>query len=339
MSTTAAAPVAGTRHQLLWRRMGQMQNRFPILQLAATLVVFVYGVVSLPGLWSGPSIRLILTLAALACLASLGQTLLILMGGFDLSIAGFIVASALMVTQVKDAWQISFGVALVIAVVGAATLGALAGWICHRFKIQPLVVTLATGTIAVGLVQTQTPGGLTFGASAPNWLIKLCSPTTKTFGIAIPPLVVMAAVAAVVMAFVLHRTVPGRKVLATGANMGAAEYALIRTRRVWTLAFVFSGVTSAFVGLLVAGFGGAITTDSGDPWMFQSVIAVLVGGTIFGGPGDYTRTVVGALFVTILNIVLVGHGATAADQQIVFGAAMLIAVSLYSRERRLRDRI
>ena len=107
-------------------------------------------------------------LAALAGLASLGQTLLILMGGFDLSIAGFIVACALFVTRSSDRMGVPFIVTLLIAVVVAAGFGAGAGWICHRFKIQPLVVTLATGTIAVGLVQTQTPGGLNSGQVPPT---------------------------------------------------------------------------------------------------------------------------------------------------------------------------
>lgn len=340
MSATTGPTQEPITARTILRQMGRIQNRFPVIQLVATLAVFAYGAETLPGLSSWPSIRLILTLAALAGLASLGQTLLILMGGFDLSIAGFIVASALFVTQVRDRMGVPFIVTLLIAVVVAAGFGAGAGWLCHRFKIQPLVVTLATGTIAVGLVQTQTPGGLTFGASAPNWLIKLCSPTTKTFGvIGIPPLVFIWAIAGVVMAIVLHRTVSGRKLLATGANQTAAERSLINTRKVWTLAFMFSAIVSVFLGLLVAGFGGAITTDSGDPYLFQSVIAVLVGGTIFGGPGDYTRTIVGALFITIVDIVLVGHGANAADQQIIYGVAMLVVVSLYSRERRLRDRV
>ena len=90
-------------------------------------------------------------LASLAGLASVGQTLLILMGGFDLSISGFIVASALVVSVLKEKWNVPFVVAILIAVVAAAILGGLAGQICHRYQIQPLIVTLAMGTIALGL--------------------------------------------------------------------------------------------------------------------------------------------------------------------------------------------
>jgi ribose transport system permease protein len=241
------------------------------------------------------------------------------------------------VTALKDKYHWSFVLALLIAIVAAAVLGGLAGQICHRFQIQPLIVTLAIGVIAVGVVQTQT-GGVTSG-STPTWLSTITSPGSHTFGIDIPPLPVIWAVVAVLMALFLHKTSPGRQLLATGANPRAAEYSLINTRVVWTLAFAFSAVASVLVGLLVAGFAGGVDGSMGDPYLFQSVVAVIVGGTVFGGPGDYTRTVVGALFVTVVSIVLIGHGATAADQQIVYGVAILLSVALYGRERRLRDRI
>lgn len=337
----SVAEVAGAvqPRESAWRRFGKAQARFPILQAVALVAVFAVGAATLPGLATWPSAKIILVLASLAGLAAVGQTLLILMGGFDLSIAGIVVASALMVTQVKDVWGVSFAVALLVAIAGAAALGALAGQLCHRLNIQPLIVTLATGTIAAGLAQTQTPAGLTFGASAPQWLINLSSPSGKTFGLDVPPLFVIWVGVAVVMTIFLHRTVPGRRLLATGANPRAANYTLINTRRVWTLTFVFSAVASVFLGLAVAGFGGSITTSSGNPYLFQSVVVVILGGTIFGGPGDYLRTVVGALFLTVVSVVLVGHGATMAEQQMIFGAGVLLVVSLYGRERRLRDRV
>jgi ribose transport system permease protein len=335
---SAAATTATPRVPPL-QRLGHLNARFPILQLVALAAAYIYGIATLPGLTSWQSTKLILVVAALSGLAAAGQTLLVLMGGFDLSVSGIIVGSALICTQVKDTWGISFILALAIVIVASGLLGALAGQICHRLDVQPLVVTLATGTIAVGLAQSQTPSGLSFGASAPTWLINLASPTGKTFGIDIPPLVVIWLGVAIVATVFVHRTAAGRELLATGANERAALYSLIRTRRVWTLAFAFSAIASAFVGLAVAGFGGAITTESGDPYLFQSVVAVIVGGTIFGGPGDYVRTCVGALLLTVVNLVLVGHGAGQAAAQMIFGATILVVVSLHGRERRIRDQI
>jgi ribose transport system permease protein len=337
--SAAEAALADRRAPRLWRRAERLQARAPILQLAALVGVYAYGAITLPGLATWESSKLFLVLAALAGLAAVGQTLLILMGGFDLSIPGMIVASGVVVTQVKDSWGISFPLALLVVLASAAALGALAGQICHRLDIQPLVVTLATGAIAVGLAQTQTPAGLSLSASAPDWLIRFASPGSTTFGVDVPPLIVIWVLVAIVMTVFLHRTVPGRRLLATGANPRAAEYSLIVTRRVWTLAFAFSAVASALVGLAVAGVGGQVTALAGNPYLFLSVVAVIVGGTAFGGPGDYLRTCLGALLVTLVGIVLIGHGAGAAEQQMVFGAAVLLVVAVYGRERRLGDRV
>jgi ribose transport system permease protein len=318
-------------------RVSAVQRRVPLLQVVALLILFFYGAETLQGLAQWTSIESILVLAAPLGLAAAGQTFVILVGGFDLSVSGVIVASALMITTLQGTLHISLTVAIVIAVLGAGILGALVGMICHRFRIQPLIVTLAMGTIAVGLVQTQT-NGLTAGG-APNWLSNLALPTGKTFGLPIPPYVSIWIVAAIALAIFLHRTPAGRRLLAAGANPAGAEFSLISTRRVWTLVFAFSAMASALVGILVAGADGSVSGTSGDPYLFGSVVAVIVGGTVLGGPGDYTRTVVGALFVTVLNVVLVGHGASQATQDIVYGAVILFAVSLYGRERRLRDEV
>ena len=169
----------------------RLQQRFPLIQLLALAAVFAYGAITLPGLDSWISIRSILVLAALVGLASCGQTLLILMGGFDLGVAGFIVAGGFMVTAIKVKYGLDFGTALALALIGAAVLGGFAGYICHRFRINPLVVTLAMGSIVVGLVKVQM--GVQTNGYPPQWLIDLAEPVTKTFGVGIPPSVAIWA--------------------------------------------------------------------------------------------------------------------------------------------------
>jgi ribose transport system permease protein len=338
-SETALSPEVGAseRRTSPWARFGELQARYPILQVIALIAVFIYGTSTLQGLGSWSSIRSILVIAALVGLASAGQTMLILMGGFDLGVSGFIVASALTVTALSAKYNIPFGWCIVIAAVGSGLLGALAGQICHRYKINPLIVTLAMGTIAVGTVQVLN-SGLTSGG-APQWLTNLTYPSEHTFGIHIPPLVAIWIVVALIFAVFLFRTTLGRRLFATGANERAAQYALIDTRRVWTATFAFSAIASALVGVLIAGFAGTVAGNLGDPYLFQSVVSVIVGGTIFGGPGDYIRTCVGALFLTVLTTVLVGHGASPAGEQIIYGVIILAAITIYGRQRALRDRL
>jgi ribose transport system permease protein len=327
----------GSRALDAWRAFQRVQQRIPVIQLLALAAVFAVGVITLPGLGSWISIRSILVLAALVGLASCGQTLLILMGGFDLSIAGFIVAGGFMVTALEVKYDLGFGLALTIAIVGAGILGGFAGYICHRFAINPLVVTLAMGSLVLGLTKVQM--GLQSNGYPPQWVIELAMPVTKTFGLGIPPSVAIWIAVIVVLAIVMHRTRMGRNLLATGANPRAADRALINTRRVWVAAFAFSAITSALVGVLIGGFSGVVIEYSGEPYLFQSVVAVIVGGTVFGGPGDYTRTAIGALFLTVLTTVMIGHGATPAVQNVVYGGIILVAVAIYGRERRLRDRV
>jgi ribose transport system permease protein len=329
---TPASPFAQA-----WAALGRVQQRIPLIQLVALAIVFAYGAATLPGLSEWVSIRSILVLAALIGLASCGQTLLILMGGFDLGVSGFIVAGGLTVTALKVKYHMDFGVALLVALFASAFLGGFAGYICHRFRINPLVVTLAMGSLVIGLVKVQI--GEQTNGYPPEWVQKLAMPVTKTFGIGIPPAVSIWILVVVLFAIFLHRTRIGRNLFATGSNPRAADYALINTRRVWVGAFAFSAVTSALVGVLIGGFAGQVVDSGGDAYLFQSVVAVIVGGTVFGGPGDYTRTAIGAVFLTVLITVLIGHGASKAVEDIVYGGIILVAVAVYGRERRLRDRV
>jgi ribose transport system permease protein len=337
--STLEATSGGTGRRTAWRWVARQQSRFPLVQLVVLAGVYVYGTATLPGLSSWLSIKTILILGALAALVSVGQTMLILMGGFDMSVAGFTVAGT-MVLVLPGLIHVSFAVAVLIIIAFAAVVGGLAGWICHRLELSPLIVTLGTGAIALGMSQVVV-GSFQFanGTGAPVWLAGLTSPVTKSFGVSIPPVVVIAVVVLLLMAVFLHRTVIGRRLLATGSNPGAAELSLLRTRRIWTGSFAFSAVMSSLFGMVLAGYSGAVDLSIGDPYLFLSVTAVFVGGTVFGGPGDYTRTVVGALFLEVLSTVLIGHGVGAAAQQILYGVILLLAVTAYGRGARLRDRI
>lgn len=317
--------------------IGRVQRRLPFLQAVALVVLFVYGSSTIDGFSSSQSLRSMLVLAALLGLAALGQTLVMLIGGLDLSIPGYIVMGAIVVSQLcgGDHWSLVPVVLVVVAI--AAVGGSATGYICHRYRINPLIVTLGTGAIATGGVVAWTHARLT--GSAPAVLSKLTAANGTALGLPVSPVVLIWALVAVAMAVFLHRTIPGRRLYATGANPRAAELALVRTRRVWVGVFCISAVVSALVGILLAGFSGA-DQSLGDPYLFQGLTAVIVGGTVFAGArGDYTHTVLGALILTELTTILVGRGYDSADQQIIFGILILAVVAGYGRDQRLRDRI
>ena len=160
-----------------------------------------------------------------------------------------------------------------------------------------------------------------------------------TFGLQFPPLVAIWGLIAIAVGVFLARTVAGRRLYATGSNARAAQLALVRTRRVWMATFAASAFFAALAGVFLAGFAGAADSSIGDPYLFQSLTAVIVGGTVFGARGDYWRTVLGTLLLIVLGVVMIGHGATAADQQILFGVLILVVVAFYARTRRVGDRV
>jgi ribose transport system permease protein len=319
------------------RRVLAWQRRAPLLQLVALVALFVYGAETIAGFSSQTSVESMLVLASLLGLAALGQTLVLVLGGLDLSVPGHIVMGAIVVSELYGTHHWSGPLAIVVALAIAAALGALTGWICHRWRIQPLIVTLGVGAISAGGAVAWTHGELT--GSAPPFLTKLTAATGSTFGVQIPPVVVIWGVIAIALAVVLQRTIAGRRLYATGANPQAAVLARIDTRRVWIAVFAASALMSAVAGCLLAGFAGADQTI-GDPYLFEGLTAVIVGGTTFmGARGDYTHTVVGALILTVLTTILVGKGYSQADQQIIFGVLILLVVAGYGRDRRLRDRV
>lgn len=320
-----------------WRSLVRVQKEYPALQLVAIAVILLIGANALPGLLNPNGIRLMFVMAALTGLAALGQTLVIVIGGIDLSIASIIGAAGLAVSQFPSKFGIDFWPVFIGVILGAALLGAGIGYISHRFDLNPLIISLGAGAFALGVVFV-LKGGY-FSGTAPSWLGKFMSPISTTFGLPIPPVVSLWIVIAIVMFVLFTWTATGRRLSAVGTNRRAADLALVKSRKMWVIVFMVSAVGSALVGTLLAGYSGSADLTQGNTYMFQSLAAVVVGGTMMGGKGDYNRTITGALLITALNTVLIGLGFSSADQQILFGAIILASVILYGRERRLRDRI
>jgi ribose transport system permease protein len=311
--------------------LARVQSRGPALQVAALVALFIYGFFTVDNFGDGPNIRTMLVLAAILGMATIGQTLVFILGGLDLSIAGFLSASAIVLSQLCGVDHWAFLPALLVIVVVFGALGGVSGWVCHRYSIQPLIVTLGMGSVVF-------VNG-TINGSAPAFLSNITSADGSTFGLSLPPVVFIWALVAVALGVILHRTVAGRWLYAAGANPRAALLARIPVRRVWVAVFAASAIFSAIAGVLLAGFSGA-DQGVGDPFLFQGLTAIIVGGTtVMGARGDYTHTVLGALILTELNAILTAHNLNSADQQILYGVLILLVVASYGRESRLSDRV
>lgn len=310
----------------------------PVLQAAAVLVLFGVGIATIGGFGDRASLDGLLVLTSFLGIAAAGQTLVVLIGGLDMSVPALISAANLMTALLSGrGWPFAAVIAIVLA--GCAIVGMVNGYLSHRFKVPALIITLGTGSVAAGLVLGWTQGGQVTG-QVPGWLSAFTSPIGTVGPLAIPPVVVLWVAIGVLITVVLGATVTGRRLFATGANPRAARLALVRTDRIWTGTFCASAVCSGVVGILLTGFSGTGQPGVGDPYLFASLAAVLVGGTsLIGARGDYTRTILGTLIMILLPTLLLGHGYDTATQQILIGIVILAVVAVYGRTRRLRDRI
>lgn len=337
----AVAEIPAPAARPAWRSsLAQVQNQFPILQTFILIALVVIASVTIDGFMQTDSLRSTLLLASLLGVGAVGQTLVVLLGGIDLSVPAIISASNLFLSELlaKFHWPILPAI-LVILIMGFA-VGALSGYVSHRFSVQPLIVTLGVGAVVSGIVIWLTSSSMNLPANPPAWLTNFASAGGETFGVGIPPLVIFWAVLAVAMHLVLRRTVFGRRIYFTGANPAAARLAHVNTLRVWTTTFAVSGTFAALTGMILVGFSGSGDPSIGDEYLFTTLAAVIVGGISFrGARGSYWHTVMGALIVTVLTTLLIGNGLSPAGEQIAYGLVVFLLAGAYGRDRRVRDRI
>lgn len=319
-------------------RLASVQQRYPLMQSVALVALFIFGSLTLSGFGTYSNIKNNLIIASFLAISAVGQQVVLLLGGIDLGVPAYIALGNFMVPQLVGINHWPFWAVACLQVALAGAIGGTTGYICSHFKVESLVVTLGVQTMILGGLAVWTNGIVEAGA--PQWLSDVASPAKGVFGIPVPPIVAIWALIAVLMAVLLYKTVVGRRIYAAGANPTAASVALVPIERIWIFAFALSAIASSFAGLLLAGFSGTGDLNVGNPYLFSSLAAVIVGGTsLIGARGDYWRTVIGALLLTVLTGVLIGHGLGAASQQIVYGVVILLVVPAYGRVQRTADRI
>ncbi|WP_262106440.1 ABC transporter permease [Arthrobacter sp. Marseille-P9274] len=309
----------------------------PILQVLVLGVVVAWLLATVPGIANLRSATALLIIASLLSLAAMGQTLVVILGGLDLAIPGYVIFGAFVAANLAggQGWPVPVAFLLTIAVCGG--LGAAIGFLCHRLKVEPLMMTLGMGAALTGGTLFLANGN--YASAPPEFLRNLAGVTSTTFGMPLPPIILIVAVAAVLLWFGLTRTPAGRSLYATGINARAAKLTRINTTAVWTLVFAASGTLAGIAGMFIASFSSGWAQSIGEPYLFSGLAAVLVGGTTFGSiRGSFTRTLLGALILTGLSTIIVSNGLAEAQSRIIYGVIILIVVALYGRERHVRDR-
>jgi len=255
-------------------------------------------------------------------IAAIGATFVILTSGIDLSVGSTIGASAVAASTVMiHANSIALGVVAGIAA-GVAT-GSVLGILVAVFDLTPFVVTLA-GLFFVSGLTVDLTNGATIGP-LPFWLDNLVF--RKVLGVPVAALIAIALFVAAQLA--LTRTTWGRRVILVGANRNAARISGVNTRFVLWSVYAVAGLFSGIAGVVIATTLSAANADSGAPFLFLVIGAVVIGGTsLFGGHGSIVRTGLGVLFLSVLINGLNLLGYQVYDQQAIEGAVILAAAGI-----------
>jgi ribose transport system permease protein len=308
-------------------RVLDLLRRHTTAALLVLLMCFVGGIeLIVPGTVTPTWISNIVLFAAPLGILAAGQTLVMLSGGIDLSVASVATASAyLMATHSSLGsvdcvlWGLSVGLAVgLINGVGVAVL-----------RVQPLVMTLGTGLMTQGTLIVYSQKMLANAPRVPSFIQSLGS--GKVLG-GIPIDLILWAPIALVVLIGLRRTGLGRLLYAVGDNREACQLSGVRVWQVLLTDYVLCGLLAAVAGLVIVGGTNAADMSLADVYLLPSVAAVIIGGTsIFGGRGGYAGSIVGALILTVLNSLLTLLDAPEPIRQILYGTIILILAAAYTR--------
>jgi ribose transport system permease protein len=283
------------------------------------------------GFFSLGQVRNTLLIAAPLALFAGAQTLCMLTGGIDLSVAMTATAVAYVVgsraaagDSTVTAIALGFLVALVIGLVNGLAIGV--------FGVNPLIMTLGMAAIITGVLTVGSQSFLGGATKMPGLVLDL---GRGTFLGPLPWNLLVWAVLGVGLVLLLRRTGLGRLIYAVGDNRRACRLAGIRVWRVETAVYVIAALLAAVAGILVGGRSGAVDLQLTTTYLLPSVAAAVIGGTsILGGVGGYGGTVLGALILTVLDTMLTRLSVDEALRQIVAGAILLALAWVYVRSTR-----
>ena len=294
------------------------------IHIALVLLIIISSLLS-PQFLSSRNISNMLLQAAPLGIVVIGQVLVILVRGLDLSVASVMATAAVVATSFNGQDSDAFYVFIVAMGVGLAT-GWVNGLLITKRNVSPFLATLATMIVLQGIRFAYTQGAPS--GNVPPFYRVLGSQTLYGVPYNLLILIVLAAV----FSFLLHRTTFGRRIYITGGNPVAARLVGINADRVTIAAYVISGGLAALAGLILSGFVGIVDNWVGRGFELDSIVAAVMGGVaLSGGRGSILGGLVGAaILVVVFNAVLM-IGFPVQFQIIIKGLVIIVAAALYVR--------
>jgi ribose transport system permease protein len=259
-------------------------------------------------------------------LVAIGQTLVVLMGLIDLSVGAVLTLSLVLGAGIARGSNEALPIAILVCLAIGVTIGAVNGLLITRLRLPALISTLATATMINGASWVYTNG-------APNGSMPAILQFAANGKIGIVPVAdLIVSVVFVAIVVLLTRTIFGRRLYATGANLRAAQLTGIRVERMTVIAYVICGALAAAGGLLLGGYIAVGTLNAGDPYVLNSLAVVLIGGTsLSGGEGGVFGTLVGVAILAVLTALLIQLSVPIALRSMLLAVIVIASAILQGR--------
>ena len=279
----------------------------------------------------------ILRLAVFLGVIAAGQTLVIISGseGIDLSAGAVVTLTAILTYVIVNGANEKVLLGLLVALVVGAFIGLLNGIGITFLRVSPFVMTLGMAGVVTGAIIVLTHGNVT-GKVAPVMTRLIARPLSP--GVPIPNAILIWILFGILMWLLLERTTFGRNLFATGVNRVTARLSGVDVTGMNLLIYALAGALAGFGGFLLVGNTGVVHLQLGQPFLFPSIAAVAVGGTLLsGGKGSYWGTMAGAIVLTLITSLLTTMQMPDSVRRMVLGGTLLILISIYGRQRSLRQ--
>jgi len=285
----------------------------------ALLLLVVVASIWAPAALSSVALRSISTLGALLAITALGEMLVVMTGGIDLSIPGTMSLAAVILVGVGHQSDDRIGVAILTAIAAAAIVGLANGILIGGLKLNALIVTLAVGSIVIGVVNRY---GSSFPVQSPvptgfsDWI------STRILGFS--PIFWIGVALTLVLIVGLRYTAVGRRFQSVGANPVASHIVGVRVSLNQILVYVVAAVFYAIAGMALAGLIRSPGVAVGTTYLLGPIAAVVIGGaSLTGGLASPLSTFAAAFFLIGLNQMMLIMGLPTSLQFVVFGLVII----------------
>ncbi len=290
----------------------------------ALAILLLVAAVLTPKLFAVDTIAVVMRQAAQLGIVAIGQTLVLLVAGLDLSVGGIFIMTSVVVAEVGNGRNEMIAPAILTALALGALVGLGNGLLVTKRRVPPFVATLGMLVLVKGATQAYTrgvPGGFVpeaLGIVNQSWFV-LSVPLALWLGLN------------AIFIFVLRGTSYGRRVYAVGSNIEAARLSGISVDAIRISVYVLGSLFAVVSGVVLTGYVLYVDRFIGSGLDLDSIAAAVVGGTAFiGGRGGLLGTIAGVLIIQILSTMVVLLGLDVEVQFIIKGLVILGAVTLYS---------